>query len=241
MPDLHWWQWALGALAAFCVGVAKSGMPGLGMVAVPLMILAAGNAKSSVAWLLPILVTADFAALLFWRRHADWRLLLRLAPWVLVGLLAGGYALSFPEHIVRPMMAVIVLAMLVVFLVRRFRPNLLPHLHPAPYGFAGGFSTTVANAAGPVMSLYLLSMNLSKDQFMGNTVWFFLIINLCKVPVYAYHGLFAAESLTFNLFLVPVVVAGTATGRWIYNHMSERLFEMFVIITVVLSTLLMFR
>jgi uncharacterized membrane protein YfcA len=99
----------------------------------------------------------------------------------------------------------------------------------------------VANAAGPVMSLYLLSMNLSKDQFMGNTVWFFLIINLCKAPVYAYHGLCAPESLTFNLFLVPVVVAGTATGRWIYNHMSERLFEIFVIVTVVLSTLLMFR
>ncbi|MCC7340211.1 MAG: sulfite exporter TauE/SafE family protein [Bryobacterales bacterium] len=242
MAEIAAWQWALGALCAFFVGVAKSGVPGLGMVTVPLMILAVGDARASVGWLLPILVTADFCALYFWRRHADAKLLLRLAPSVMLGLVAGGFALGLSERYIRPLIATIVVAMLVVYLVRRFRPTWLPSgLHPAPYGFAGGFSTTVANAAGPVMNLYMLSMHLTKEQFMGNTVWFFLVINLCKVPVYTYHGLFTRTSLGFDAMLIPVVLLGTLTGRWLFLHISQAVFEGFVIVTVVVSTFLLFR
>lgn len=241
MAEIAAWQWALGALCAFFIGVAKSGVPGLGMVSVPLMILAVGDARASVGWLLPILITADFCALYFWRRHADAKLLLRLAPSVLFGLIAGGFALGLSERYIRPLIAAIVLAMLLVYLIRRFRPSLLPVLHPGPYGFAGGFSTTVANAAGPVMNLYMLSMNLTKEQFMGNTVWFFLVINLCKVPVYAYHGLFTRTSLGFDAMLIPAVLLGTLTGRWLFLHISQAVFEGFVIVTVVVSTILLFR
>ncbi|MCC6263099.1 MAG: sulfite exporter TauE/SafE family protein [Bryobacterales bacterium] len=242
MAEIAAWQWALGALCAFFIGVAKSGVPGLGMVTVPLMILTVGDARASVGWLLPILVTADFCALYFWRRHADAKLLLRLAPSVLLGLVAGGVALGLSERYIRPLIAAIVVAMLLVYLVRRFRPAWMPSgLHPAPYGFAGGFSTTVANAAGPVMNLYMLSMNLTKEQFMGNTVWFFLVINLCKVPVYTYHGLFTRTSLGFDAMMIPAVVLGTLTGRWLFLHISQAVFEGFVIVTVVVSTFLLFR
>jgi uncharacterized membrane protein YfcA len=242
MPELALWQWVLGALSAFFVGVAKSGIPGLGMVSVPLMILAVGDARSSVGWLLPILVTADCIALFYWRRHADAKLLLRLAPSVLLGLVAGGLALGLSERYIRPLIATIVVVMLLIYLIRRFRPSLLPNaLHPAPYGFAGGFSTTVANAAGPVMNIYMLSMNLTKEQFMGNTVWFFFVINLCKVPVYTYHGLFTPTSLAFNAMMIPVVLLGALTGRWLFLHISQAVFEGFVIVTVVVSTVLLFR
>ncbi|MCU0228532.1 MAG: sulfite exporter TauE/SafE family protein [Bryobacterales bacterium] len=242
MPELQWWQWALGALCAFLVGVAKSGVPGLGMVAVPLMILAVGDARASIAWLLPLLVLADLMALLFWRRHADLKLLLKLAPWVLIGLLAGAYALVLDERVLRPLIAAIILVMLAIYAIRRFRPNLLSgSMRPELYGVAGGFSTTVANAAGPVMNIYLLSMKLTKEQFMGNTVWFFAIINLLKVPVYSYHRLFSWESVTFDTLLIPAVLAGAFTGRWLFLHIPQAVFEAFVIATTVLSTLLLFR
>ncbi len=242
MPELLWWQWALGALCAFLVGVAKSGVPGLGMVAVPLMILAVGDARASIAWLLPLLVMADLMALLFWRRHANLKLLLRLAPWVLVGLLAGAFALSLEERAMRPLIAAIILVMLGIYTVRRFRPDLLSgSLRPELYGIAGGFSTTVANAAGPVMNIYLLSMKLTKEQFMGNTVWFFAIINLMKVPVYTYHDLFTWKSLAFDVLLIPAVLIGAFTGRWLFLHIPQPVFEAFVIATTVLSTLLLFR
>ena len=59
MPDLQPWQWALGALCAMFVGVAKTGMPGFGISAIPLMVFAVGNARASAGWLLPILCVAD--------------------------------------------------------------------------------------------------------------------------------------------------------------------------------------
>ncbi len=242
MPELLWWQWALGALCAFLVGVAKSGVPGLGMVAVPLMILTVGDARASIAWLLPLLVLADLMALIFWRRHADLKLLLRLAPWVLAGLVAGGFALTLDERTMRPLIAGIILVMLAIYTIRRFRPDLISgSMRPEPYGIAGGFSTTVANAAGPVMNIYLLSMKLTKEQFMGNTVWFFAIINLFKVPVYAYHDLFTWKSLAFDAWLAPAVLIGAFTGRWLFMHIPQPVFEGFVIATTVLSTLLLFR
>jgi uncharacterized protein len=242
MPELLWWQWALGAFCGFLVGVAKSGVPGLGMVAVPLMIFAVGDARASIAWLLPMLILADFMALLYWRRHADTKLLLRLAPWVVVGLVLGAFALQLAEGPMRFLIGIVVLAMLLIYLVRRFRPGLLSGaLPPGPYGIAGGFSTTVANAAGPVMNIYLLSMGLTKEQFMGNTVWFFAIINLFKVPVYAYYDLFSWPSLTFNSLLAPVILLGAFTGRWLFMHIPQRVFEGFVIVTTILSTILLFR
>jgi len=242
MPELLWWQWALGTFCGFLVGVAKSGVPGLGMAAVPLMILAVGDARASIAWLLPLLVLADMMALLFWRRHADGKLLVKLAPWVLAGLLAGGFALSLDEDRLRPLIAGIVLAMLMIYLIRRIRPGWLASaLPPAPYGIAGGFATTVANAAGPVMNIYLLSMKLTKEQFMGNTVWFFAIINLSKIPVYAYHDLFTWKSLGFDALVAPAVLMGAFTGRWLFHHIPQAVFESFVIVSTVLSTLLLFR
>ena len=206
------------------------------------MIFAVGDARASIAWLLPLLVFADFMALLFWRRHADVKLLLRLAPWVLVGLVTGAFALALDEHIIRPLIGIVVLVMLLIYLLRRFRPALVTGtLPPGPYGIAGGFSTTVANAAGPVMNIYLLSMKLTKEQFMGNTVWFFAIINLLKVPVYAYHDLFAWKSLTFDAILAPSVLLGAFAGRWLFNHIPQPVFEAFVIVTTVISTILLFR
>jgi uncharacterized protein len=135
----------------------------------------------------------------------------------------------------------IVLAMLGVYLIRRLRANSIPSAHPVPYGFSAGFSTTVANAAGPVMNLYLLSMRLPKEDFVATGAWFFFFVNLCKVPVYAYHGLFSARSLLFDAFLVPSVLAGALAGRWLIDRIPTRVFEMAVIVLTAASALLLFR
>jgi uncharacterized membrane protein YfcA len=242
MPHLEPWQWILGALCAFNVGVAKTGVPGLGILFVPLIVLTVGNAKSSAAWLLPILCMADVFAVVYWRRHAAAGRLFALAPWVLAGMAAGAAALSLHERIIRPMVGTIVLIMLVAFLVRRYskHPSAITP-HPALYGISAGFATTVANAAGPVMNLYLLSKRLPKEEFIATGVWFFFAINLMKVPIYAWHGMFSTQSLLFDLLMAPAVFAGAISGRKIVDHISPRLFERLVVILTALSSLLLFR
>ena len=235
------WQWALGALCAFLVGIAKTGVPGLGIVVVPLMVLAVGDARLSAGRLLPMLCTADVFAVIAWRRHAAAKRLFSLAPWVLAGVAAGAVALSFREHTLRIIVGAIVVVMLAAYLVRRHAPQALrTYGPPAPYGIAAGFATTVANAAGPVMNLYLLSKRLKKEDFIATGAWFFFIINLTKVPIYLWHGLITRQSLTFDATLVPVVLLGATTGRWLVSRMSDQFFELLVVALTAASTLLLF-
>ncbi|MGJ5816689.1 sulfite exporter TauE/SafE family protein [Paludibaculum fermentans] len=242
MPHLEIWQWLVGALCAMCVGVAKTGLPGFGILVVPLIILTVGDARASAAWLLPLLCTADLFAVIYWRRHAAAGRLFSLVPWVLIGMAGGALALNLKETVLRPIVGSIVLVMLIAYLWRKYAKNgasVTPH--PVVYGATAGFATTVANAAGPVMSLYLLSKNLPKEEFIATGAWFFFIINLTKVPIYAWHGLFSRQSLTFDVLMVPAVMVGAMGGRRLVPHIPEKLFEALVVILTAASTLFLFR
>jgi uncharacterized protein len=241
MPELAAWQWALGALCAFQVGVAKTGLPGVGILAIPLMVITVGDARQSAGWLLPVLCTADLFAVYYWRRHASARTLFSLAPWVLGGIATGTVALTLSERILRPMIGVIILIMLAIYLWRRFQKHPAVPGHGAPYGLAAGFASTVANAAGPVMNLYLLSRRLSKEEFVATGAWFFFFVNLTKAPIYVWHGMITPRSLAFDLIMIPAVLAGALAGRWFLMHIPARLFEIAILFLTGASTLLLFR
>lgn len=240
MPDLFWWQWALGALCAANVGMAKTGLPGMGVMVVPLMVLTVGDARMSAGWLLPILCAADVLAIWYWRRHAAAGRLFSLAPYVAVGMVGGALTLSLEEFILRRLVGAIVALMLAAHLWRRLGKS-EAKAHPLAYGVAAGYSTTVANAAGPVMNLYLLSQKLGKEEFVATGAWFFFFVNLAKVPIYAWHGLFSRKSLVFDAVMIPAIVAGAMLGRVVLYRISPKVFENSVIVLTVVSTYLLFR
>jgi len=241
VPQLTVLQWVLAVVCAFSVGVAKTGMPGLGIFVVPTMVLIVGDARQSAGWLLPVMCTADVVAIYFWRRHAAAGRLFSLTPWVVVGMVMGAFALSWEDRVLRPVVGAIVLVMLAIFLYRRFRPSLSPSSGALPYGVMAGFATTVANAAGPVMNLYLLSKRLPKEEFIATGAWFFFIINLTKVPIYLWHGLITPVSLRFDAAMAPAVLAGAIMGRWLVEHIPLRVFEGAVVALTAISTLMLFR
>jgi hypothetical protein len=241
MPDLPAWRWALGAFCAFMIGVAKTGAPGIGTMIAPLIVMTVGDARHAAAWAVPILSTADVFAVTYWRRHTAALKLFSLVPWVVVGMAGGAVALTWSEPVVRRTIGVIVVAMVVIYLVRRRFPSAGVGRGSAFFGVATGFSSTVANAAGPVMNLYLLSQKLPKEKFVATGAWFFLVVNLAKMPIYAYHGLFSRQSLLFDLFMVPAVLAGALAGLWIIHRIPQALFEVLVIVLTGLSSLVLFR
>ena len=242
LPHLATWQWALGLLCAFGVGVAKTGVPGIGVLVVPLMVITVGDARLSAGWLLPVLCTADLFAVWYWRRRAEAAQLFALAPWTLLGVAAGALALALPEHTIRPLVGATILLMLAIHLRRRLRPDTFTvSTHSAPYGIAAGFATTVANAAGPVMNLFLLSRRLPKEEFVATGAWFFFVINLTKVPIYLWHGLITKSSFAFDVAMVPAVVAGASAGKWLLKHTSPAVFEILVLVLTAISTILLFR
>ena len=241
MPHLAPWQWLLGIFSAFMIGVAKTGAPGVGTMIAPLMVLTVGDARLAAAWTLPVLSTADVFAVLYWRRHAEARQLFSLIPWVLVGIAGGAIALSLDEQIIRRIIGVIIVGMLLVYLWRRFRPTGQVEGNPALYGVAAGFATTLANASGPVMNLYLLTKKLPKEKFVATGAWFFFVVNLLKSPVYAWYHLYSRASLVFDLLMVPAVLAGALAGRWLIRNIEQSVFEVLVIVLTAVSCLFLFR
>jgi len=245
MPLLAAWQWAIGAIAAFLVGVAKTGVPGLGILVVPLMVLAAGDARRSAGWLLPLLCAADLFAVAYYRRHAQARRLFELLPGVLAGMGAGFLALRvMDDRRLRPLVGAIVLAMVVLHLWRRRHPAVEAVAErrgrSALFGLVAGFSTMVANAAGPVMNLYLLGKRLPKDEFIAMGAWFFLIINLTKLPAYGANRMIDASSLLYDAAMVPALIAGVLSGRAIFVRLPQRRFESLVLALTVAATVLLF-
>ncbi|WP_405943566.1 sulfite exporter TauE/SafE family protein [Streptomyces sp. NBC_00932] len=103
------------------------------------------------------------------------------------------------------------------------------------YGVLGGFTTMVANAGGPVMSLYLISAGFRKLGFLGTSAWFFLIVNTVKVPFSAGLGLIDGKSLLLDAVLVVFVVPGAFIGRACVHRINQRLFERLVIGATVLG------
>jgi len=241
MPDLELWQWSLGLISAITIGVSKTGMPGLSSFIAPLMVLTVGDARHAAAWTLPTLSTADVFAVVYWRRYADARKLFSLIPSVIAGMIAGAFALSLREYILRRLVGCLVLLMLVLQIARKRKTETTAAGSASFYGIVAGFASTIANAAAPVMNMYLLSRKLPKEQFVATGAWFFLVINLAKVPIYSWYRLFSRASLTFNVLMVPAVIGGAFLGLWLVNRVAQRLFEAVIIVLTAISAVILFR
>lgn len=249
MPDLHPLQWVLGGLCAVLVGMAKTGVPGLGILVVPLMFYVISPELSGPGTLLPLLCAADLFGVAYFRRHANAWDLLHLLPWVTVGIASAAVVLNaVSDPTLRILVGVIVLVMVIAHLLRKKVPDaaLVGNRHgwrkALLFGLITGFATTVANAAGPVMNLYLLSMDLPKDQFMGTGAWFFFIVNLVKVPIYVWRGMITGPSLLLDACLLPGVLFGALIGKRIYDRIPQRAFEIVVLsLTVVAGISLLIR
>ena len=104
-------------------------------------------------------------------------------------------------------------------------------------GTWSGITTMMANAAGPVMALYLLAVNLPQYELVGPSAWFFLIINLTKLPFSYNLGLIHKTSLTFNMALIPLVLAGILLGRLLIRHVPQKLFEQILLLSAAAASI----
>lgn len=250
MPDLSLLAWAALALGAVTVGISKTAIPGANIaVALFAMVL---PAKESTAALLVLLIVADVFAVVFYRRHADWRVLRRLIPPVVVGLVVGAFFLArASDELVGRVIAVILISVIALGLVQRRRAARREQLEGEPtplgrgaaaaqagfYGGLGGFTTMVANAAGPIMSMYFLAVQMPITVFLGTSAWFYFVVNVSKVPFSIGIGLFSTDLLLIDLVLVPFVVAGALGGRLIVKRISREFFECSVIVLSILGAL----
>jgi uncharacterized membrane protein YfcA len=225
---LDGWQWGIAALAAVVVGVSKSGIGGLGMLAVVLFAQIL-PAKQATGMVLPLLCFGDVVGATYYRKHANWHHLWRLFPWTAAGVVIGYFALDvIDDRQARVLIGGIVLGLVAMHLIRRrFAGHEAEHgaWFAPTIGVLAGFTTLVANAAGPLMAVYMLAMRLPKLDYVGTGAVFFLLLNLFKVPFMVHLGLINAASFSLNLTLVPLVFAGAWVGRKLIVRIEQETFE----------------
>jgi uncharacterized membrane protein YfcA len=239
MPSLDLAQWAVVLLSLILVGFSKTGVSGAGTVAIALFALVLPT-KSSTGMLLPLLMVGDVVAVASYRRHADWPRLLRLFPWVAAGVVLGALVVDRVDDAqMRRLIGGILLLIIIVHLWNRRRgPDTSLAQHRTVAALAGvfsGFTTMTANAAGPIMALYLLAAGLPMLGFLGTSAWFFLTINAFKVPFSVALGLITPATLAFAAATAPAVLVGAAAGRVVIKRMDKTWFERVTLALTVLA------
>lgn len=240
MPAFTPLQWTLALVAAYFSGVSKAGLAGVGLLGVTFM-AAAIPGRASTGVVLPLLIFADLIAATAFREHVQWSQLRRLAWPVCLGIVLGWWLMTLiPDAAFRPVIGAMVLGMLALQVVRQRFPRFdaaLPHSRVFAWiaGLLTGTSTMVANAAGPVASLYLIVLALPKAQFVHTMAWLFLCVNLFKVPFGVQLGLITAGSLTLNACLVPAVLAGLWSGKHLVDRVPAHVFQQLVLVLAAIS------
>ena len=236
----EWW-WLV--FSAVCIGLAKAGLSGLGLLAIPVLASMMG-ARDSTGFVLPLLIAGDAFGVIYYNRHADFKLLLKLAPSTMAGLffaLVLGGAIN--DNQFRVLLGSVIVLGVVVMVWRAIRKSPIPTtpVFAHTMGALGGFTTMVGNAAGPVLSIYLLAMQLPKNSFIGTAAWFFLGVNVIKVPLQAFYWeTITVDTLKINLILAPIVAISVILGLIIVKYIPEKPFKVFVIISVLLAAVKMF-
>ena len=242
---LSTWEWGILLICGTCIGMSKTGVNGLGTVVVPVFAILFG-AKPSTGILLPMLCCADLFAVAYYRRSAEWKYVIRLLPWALTGfaiaLLADHW---IPDRGFKTMIGACILAGLAIMLWNEYRGRdvAVPSAwwFTALFGIMGGFSTMIGNAAGPIMSVFLLSIRLLKKSFVGTAAWFFMIINLLKLPLqyFVWHNITSA-TLLLDLTLLPAIALGAWLGILFVKKVSEKHYRIMVYALTLVATLMLF-
>ncbi|MGB1445730.1 MAG: sulfite exporter TauE/SafE family protein [Flavobacteriaceae bacterium] len=234
----------LAALGTFLLGIAKSGVKGIAVFIVILFVFAFG-AKASTGVLMPLLIGGDIFAIIYYKKHADWKYIFILIPWMILGVILGTYFGNLlDENTFRLGMAgLILLTTLLLLYWERYPLKQVP----SHWSFAGslgvlaGFTTMIGNLAGAVTNIYFLAMRLPKNVFIGTSAYVFFIINLFKVPfhVYVWETINLGSFLT-SLSYFPFLFLGLFVGVKVVARINDKNYRKLILILTAIGSVVLF-
>ncbi len=193
--------------------------------------------------MLTLLIIADIPAVLKYGRFGKPKDMLRLLPPALLGIILGAIVGDWlDEGQFKLLMGLMVLVCLLLILYGQIfkkeikaPDNKLFHII---IGVLSGFSSMVGNAAGPIFSLYLISMSFDRNKFIGTAAWFFFTVNLIKLPFHIFMwGTITGTSFKYTLAMVPFILLGAIVGIYLIKRIKEKHFQMAVSFMTALAAL----
>lgn len=240
---LNYYTLALLFMVAFFVGMTKTGVHGISMFTVPLLAIIFGG-KASSGLMLPLLIMADLFAVKYYHRHANWQYLIKLFPSAALGVVFGTWLGNFiDDQMFRQLMSIFIISSLgiMIWMEKSDKQAIPDYLWFAMLmGFLGGVTTMIGNLAGTVMALYLLSMRLPKNAYIGTAAWFFLAINIFKLPfhIFVWESI-NVDSFLLNLICLPFIGLGAWLGIFFVKKIPEQYYRWFVILMTAIAAVML--
>ena len=235
--------WVFVSAAVIIQGISKSGFAGgAGIVSLPLMMLVMPVDKVA-ATLLPLLILLDMNAIYHHRRNKDWAVIRQIYVPAVVGIVigalvwwrVGGAGIEVYGGYIKRFVGVLAIFLAFYIMAKEVSLEWVRGKKAGPRvgwiaGIFAGFSSTIAHAAGPIVSLFVFSQDLGKTMFVGTVAWAFTLINLTKLPFYIAVDLVDFSVLRFDLFLVPLIPMGSYLGKWMHYRVSEKVFNRIIMV-----------
>lgn len=236
-------QWLLIAVGAFLIGLSKAGIRGIDVAQVTIMAFIFGS-KASTGIVLLLLCLADVFSVSYYHRHAQWKYLKILMPWLIIGVLIGVFlGKDMNEGLFRKSMALIILAAISLLFLFEYKKNIkIPEggWFGSGMGLISGITTMLGNLAGAFSTLYFMALKVPKDHFIGTVSWLFLIINLFKVPFQiVFWKNVTIETIKYDLILAPFVIIGFFIGVRIVKRMTNDAYRKMVLALTLVGALAM--
>ena len=223
-------------ISAILIGINKTGMPGLGLL--PVVMLALWfDSRISPGLQLVMLAITDIFAVIYYRHKANWPLLFRLIPSALCGIAVGWAILRFgidrtphASYVMNLTIGIIVILLCIFSVVKdiiwKDKDTVPKHwAFAVACGLFAGITTQLANAAGPIMAIYLLAMRFDKKEYMGTAAWYFMILNWIKLPIFWSEGRITKDSFLADMGMIPFLLLGAVLGIVLLKKLPQKVFE----------------
>ncbi len=236
LPDYPVAFWVTAAFVMILTGMGKSGFgSGLGALGTPLLALTIPVADAA-ALLLPLLIIMDMFTVPHYRTQFDRRHLRILLIGAVLGIAIGAYYFEAFSHNERAMkMGIGGLAVLFVIIqvTRSLIFGALSDHRPPPVvgwilGAVGGFTSMIAHAGGPPVTIYLVPQRLPRAVYVGTAAILFALINLIKLVPYYFLGLLRIGNVSTILILAPLAYVGVWLGILLNQHFTDKWFTRFI-------------
>jgi uncharacterized membrane protein YfcA len=238
----------LASAGILLMGFSKAGFGGgLGILTTPLCVLAFSKIGKppvfAIGFVLPLLVIADAASLYHYWKKWEFSNLRFLIPGVIVGVIIGVQLINrFSARQLNVSIGVISMAFVLFQLAKekiwaaegKFAPN---HAVGIPCGIVAGLTSTFANGAGPVISMFLIPQALPKASYVSTNTLIFCCINWIKLLIFIPKGIVTRETLWTDLFYLPLIPIGVWLGVTLNKRVPERWFMRLVYLFTFLTGL----
>ncbi len=230
-------------IGAIVIGMSKGGVKGIFILAVTMMALVYG-AKASTGIIVPLLIFGDIFAVIYYRRHVKWNLLIKFLPWMLGGVLIGVFfGKDLSDEAFKKVMALVILFSVFMMLVSEQKKELILSDNTFFSFFMGlmaGITTMIGNLAGAFSNIYFLSSRIPKKEFIGTAAWLYFVINLFKLPFHVMvWRTINVQSLLVDLYLLPVVCFGFFLGVRIIKLFAEQFFRKFILAATAIGAVIL--